>query len=382
MLFYSHILRLGALLLLAGAALCGQAVWSAEEISDSAPAFSGTPGAAESPGGGQTLYVSTQGSDDTSGDTSGDQSAPFATLGGALQAAQPGDTIVIASGVYHESIETSAIGRAEAPIFIRGELNETVFDGQNELAFGLWCEDCTNLHVENLTFRNYTDIGVGFYHSSAITLRTLTVYDNGTAVQRKSWELEGYGFHIDESEGVLIENSVAYRNGPNPQRPPKYLMGTGINVYGCNHCIIRRNRSYENTGGGLLVEDSTDVLVESNDLYANDCDATADEWWDAGIWLDGGSDVTLRGNTVRDNIGPGIQVSNEDDQDPTGYLLEGNTVAGNTVGLYVWGFGAQDLPAETVLRLDNNDFSGNTQYETWIAADYCMPGDNCQSGAW
>jgi parallel beta-helix repeat protein len=344
-----------------------------EEYSDSAPAFSGTPGAAETLGGGQMLYVSTTGSDDADGS----QSAPFATLGSALLAARPGDTIVVASGIYNESIETSAIGGAEAPIVVRGESSETIFDGQNEMALGLYCEYCNNLRVENLTFRSYTDIGVGFYLSSAITLRDLTVYDNGTAVQLKSWELEGYGVHIDESQGVLIENSEVYRNGPNPQRPPKYLMGTGLNVYVCDHCIIRSNRSYENTGGGLLVEDSNDVLVEDNQVYANDCDATVDEWWDAGIWLDGGSNVIMRDNTVRDNIGPGIQVSDEDDQDPTGYLLVNNTVIGNTVGLYVWGFESENLPPEEVLRLENNDFSGSTQYEMWIAADYCMPGEDC-----
>ena len=371
MLSLRHLAAL--LVVLAVTAACEITSASDEEYPDAGPAFSGTPGAAETSGGGQTLYVSTNGSDDANGS----QSDPFAMLGSALQAARPGDTIVVASGIYNESIETSAIGGAEAPIVIRGESSETVFDGQDEMALGLYCEYCNNLRVENLTFRRYTDIGVGFYLSSDITLRYLTVYDNGTAVQLKSWELEGYGVHIDESQGVVIEHSEAYRNGPNPQRPLKYLMGTGLNVYACDHCIIRHNRSYENIGGGLLVEDSSDVLVEGNQIYANDCDATADEWWDAGIWLDGGSNVTMRGNTVRDNIGPGIQVSDEDDQDPTGYLLEDNTVAGNTVGLYVWGFESQNLPPEEVLRLENNDFSGSTQYEMWIAADYCMPGDDC-----
>ena len=350
-----------------------QASTSTEDDFFSVPEYSGEPGAAEVTGDGRMLYVSTNGSDESAGS----ETAPFATLGYALGAARPGDTVVITSGIYHESIETSGTGSAQAPIFIRGKLDKTIFDGQNELALGLWCESCTNLHIENLTFRNYTDLGVGFYHSSAITLRYLTLYDNGTAVQLKSWELEGYGFHIDESQGILIERSEAYRNGPNPQRPPKYLMGTGINVYGCDHCIVRQNRAYENTGGGLLVEDSIDVLVEGNELYANDCDATVDEWWDAGIWLDGGRDVTMRGNTVVDNNGPGIQVSDEDEQDPHGYLLANNTVTGNTVGLYVWGFGTDELPPEEILKLENNDFSSSTQYEIWTAADYCMPGDDC-----
>ena len=39
---------------------------------------------------------------------------------------------------------------------------------------------------------------------------------------------------------------------------------------------------------------------------------SADEWWDAGIWVDGGADVRLVRNTIQDNLGPGIEISDED----------------------------------------------------------------------
>lgn len=46
-------------------------------------------------------------------------STPLRTLGYALSLAQPGDVLVLATGVYREGIETSTGGRAGAPITIR-----------------------------------------------------------------------------------------------------------------------------------------------------------------------------------------------------------------------------------------------------------------------
>ena len=88
-------------------------------------------------------------------------------------------------------------------------------------------------------------------------------------------------------------------------------------------------------GAGILVEDSTNVLVEGNTIFDNDLDVTADEWWDGGIWLDGGRDVTIRNNVFRNNRGPGIEFSDEDIQRPRGYVLENNISTGNYFGSYI-----------------------------------------------
>ena len=52
--------------------------------------------------------------------------------------------------------------------------------------------------------------------------------------------------------------------------------------------------------------------MKRNRIYGNDLDVSADEWWDAGIWVDGGADVPLVRNTIQDNLGPGIEISDED----------------------------------------------------------------------
>ena len=217
---------------------------------------------------------------------------------------------------------------------------------------------------EHLTLRDYTDIGLVVMLSDHITVNNVTVHDNGFA-PTIGW-VEGYGMHLDESSNLRIENNDVYRNGPSPR--PFNTAGTSINGYGMRQSVIRNNRSYANNGGGILVEDLIDILVESNQITDNDLDVSADDWWDGGIWLDGGRDVTLRGNIIQNNLGPGIEVSDEDIQRPAGYVLEGNVSTGNYFGIYIWNFGTTEFPPEDVMRLSGNDFSGNSRQDIWIDA--------------
>lgn len=60
-------------------------------------------------------------------------------------------------------------------------------------------------------------------------------------------------------------------------------MGTGINTFGNRNLVIADNSSFRNIGRGILVEDSWEVVVERNQIYEN-------------------------------NLGPGLEVSNEDNQ--------------------------------------------------------------------
>jgi len=306
-------------------------------------------------------YVSTNGNDDQDGRS---KETAFRTIEHAISVVQPGNTIQILPGIYDETLMMEGLGDPEKPIVLRGQVGETILDGQRISTIGFWCEKCTNLIVADLTFRNYTDIGLGVYDSSDIKIQNLTLYDNGFAVQLTDWELEGYGVHIDESSRISIEGCDVYQNGPQPR--PHGVLGTGINTYQCTNCLIRDNSTHHNVGGGILVEDGIDVVVQGNDVFANYLDATEDEWWDGGIWIDGGRNVTVANNTFRENIGPGIQISDEDFQQPYGYVLENNRSTGNYYGIYIWNFRETEFPPENVLRMTNNQISGNTIQDVWI----------------
>jgi len=254
-----------------------------------------------------SIYVSPLGSDDNDG-SSRDQA--FASVKRALESAQAGDVVLILEGTYSEGIELEDL---IGPIILVGEGN-VALDGVRKTRMGIWCENCSNITFDNLTFRNYTDVGIGVHSSDQIVMRNLIVHNNGFAVQLVDWEFEGYGIMVDDSSNVLVEYNVVYENGPNPQIIPDFIMGTGINIYSCSNCQMMYNQVYDNIGG-TLVEDSIDVLVEGNEIWGNDLDASVDEWWDAGLWIDGGHDIVARNNIIRDNLGPGIEVSNEDNQE-------------------------------------------------------------------
>jgi nitrous oxidase accessory protein NosD len=238
-----------------------------------------------------SLYVSTEGDDANAGTTS---DTAFRTLRQALRAATPGTTVRILPGTYVESVRREVIGEPGNPITIVGEGGRPVFSGGRIERYGLWLDQNAHVIVKNIEFRDYTTIGVLVVQSDDITLRRLRVRDNGFSSQIK-WA-EGYGILLDESSNLLVERNNVFGNGPNPR--PFNMAGTGIDGYRMLNAVIRENRSHHNNGGGILVEDSVNVLVKRNTIYGNDLDVSADGWWDGGIWLDGGRDVTLVGNRI------------------------------------------------------------------------------------
>lgn len=309
------------------------------------------------------FFVSLSGNDDASGTS---EKEAFRTVTQAVRAVHPGGTIRILPGTYREAVAVMGLGHADRLVTIMGQDSGVVLDGGQVMVFALFFEDCKNIVVNDLEIRNYTDFGIGATLSNGITLTGLLVTENGHGVQLTDWGLEGYGIHVDESEKVVIEENETYRNGPEPQVIPQRIMGTGINTYGNRQVLIRNNRSHHNIGGGILVEDSYDVIVEGNEVYENDLDATVDEWWDGGLWLDGGGRVTVRNNVFRDNLGPGIEISDEDFQNPTGYVLENNISTNNYYGIYIWNFGTNGWPPESVIRRSGNQFTGNSRMDVWI----------------
>ncbi len=310
-----------------------------------------------------TYYLSATGDDRNSGLS---PATAFKSLGRAFTVIRPGGTIRILPGTYNAGIGLQLCGDPAAPITVEGYQGVPVLAGQNRIAIGFFCEGCKNMIFRNLKIQYYTDIGIGIEDGNTFVLRDLEVLENGHAVQLAGWELEGYGIHVDYSENIEIRNNTVYRNGPEPKIFPDYLMGTGINTYGNKNVIIADNESYRNIGGGILVEDSWDVVVERNHIYENDLDATVDQWWDGGIWLDGGGNVTIRDNNIHNNLGPGLEVSNEDNQWIRGYILEDNKCNNNLYGIYIWGFGTTTWPDTAIIKNINNDFTGNSVQDVLI----------------
>lgn len=317
-------------------------------------------------------YVCPQGRDGNNGHT---PPSAFRTLGRALEVVQPGQTILLLRGTYHEFAEAYNLGSTDAAIVIRGDVaDQVLFDGQRILGSAFQCWECVNIVVENLSIQNYRWEGLGVFLSRQITLRNLHIRDSGFAVS-PDLEEGGSGITVLDSTGVTIENNAL--EGIGLKIIEEEISGNGITLYRCQGCQVRGNTLRSVIGTGILVEESCTVMVESNTV--EDGDMYMGEWWDGGIWLDGGHDVIVRNNAFRNNYGPGIQISDEEAVYPEGsfgFVVENNISQNNEFGMYLWNFGVCP-PPENAVRMRGNTVSGNVQQDLRCVEWECGVGQPC-----
>lgn len=246
--------------------------------------------------------------------------APYGTIGAALAAARPGDTIRVAAGIYRERIVV------DVPVVLIGEGRPTI-DGGGEGT------------VVTLDARAALD-GFDIRGSG----RLLDQEDAGVLVTADSCRLTDlrlddvlFGIYLKESDGSsVVGNLVIGKDRPLGRR------GDGIRLWSSHDArveknVVRRTRDVvvyfshglefrENrvTGGryGLHYMYSGDNLFERNEFAGNDVAA----------FIMYSADITLRDNVFasasgRSGFGVGLK-------DADRIEMTGNLVVQNQVGLY------------------------------------------------
>jgi parallel beta-helix repeat protein len=286
----------------------------------------------------------------------------------------------VAPGNYEESVLLSEFGDTSNPIKIVGE-TETggelpVLDGGRSLTYGIAIIGEDEQHksggfvIENLAFRNYTDAGILAVLSDNIAIRNCLITDNGFDAVNPENRGEGFGADLVEINGLLVAGVEATRNGPAQDVWQGGVLGNDIAVWGSTDVEVSDSYMHDSIGGGLLIEDSVNALVENNRMNDSQLDANG-EYWDGAIWLDGGHDVIVRNNTIDNNHGPGIVLSDEGVQQPYGYIIEDNTITNNLWGIYVWNFGVCPWPEQSIVHANNNIYSGNIDGDHWCTEWAC-----------
>jgi len=322
-------------------------------------------GASARPVTGTEVYVASDGNDENAGIS---PQEAFATLARALCNAQPGLTVHVGTGTYNESVLLSEFGERDNPIRIIGQIGPggelPVLNGGKTLTYGIAIigEDESRKSfgfvVENLEFRNYTDAGITAVLSENITLRNCILRGNGFHGANPDNNGEGFGADFVDVIGLVIDAVEAVGNGPEPSVWQRGILGNDITIFGSQKVEVRNCYTHDGVGGGLLVEDSFNVLVENNRF--NDAVLTApNDEVDGAIWVDGGHDITVRNNIIDNNRGPGLQISDEGVQKPYDYLFQDNTISNNDLGVFIWNFGVCPWPASSILQMIDNTFSNN-----------------------
>lgn len=285
------------------------------------------------------------------------------TISAAVSLAKPGDLVLVAAGVYHESAKITT-----PRITLRGESREqVVIDGQLQQPDGV-VVTAPGVAVENLTVRNNTQNGIlvtgsakaaagvagreGGYNTGdePVTFLNSFLVSSVTATRNGL-----YGIYAFSAQNGVIEHS--------------YVSGgadSGIYVGQCKPChiVVRDNVAelnavgYEgtNAGGDMYVvgnrlvgnrvglttdSDHQEKLlpqqgatVVGNLVAANQQSATpeqADGGWGIGIGIDGGSGNQFLRNRITGNTDAGVVITATQDIPPDGNQLVDNTFAGNGI---------------------------------------------------
>jgi plastocyanin len=264
----------------------------------------------------------------------------YSTIQAAVNAADPGDLVLIGTGVYRESVEVTT-----PYLTIRGvDRNAVILDGGFFLPGGIRVLEADGVTVENMTARRF--LLNGFYWSRVNGYRGsyLTAYNNGN-----------YGIYVIDSAHGQFDHS--YASG-HPD--------SGFYVGQCQPChavvtdvLAERNAvgySGTNAGGDLtiarsewrfnmagIVPNTLDselyppqrgVTITGNWVHDNnnvDAPAKALTYpaFGQGILITGGVDNLVTGNRVEDHETFGIAVTMIVDRNY--WFPEGNTVRGNVV---------------------------------------------------
>lgn len=245
--------------------------------------------------------------------------AQHATIQGAVDAATPGDLILVSPGIYREEVTITT-----PSLVIRGlDRNSTVVDGEfvrpngfNVLADGVALE---NLTARNATLNGFFWTGVTGYRG-----RFLTAYNNGD-----------YGIYAFDSKDGLLEDSYA-SGSPD----------AGFYIGQCFPCnaVIRRvisehnavGYSGTNAGGELYIEQSVwrhnrgglvpntldtelyppqrssvirDNLIHDNNSRSAPGRGLSPLAWGNGIVLGGGRENIIERNVIVRHAGHGVMIA-------------------------------------------------------------------------
>lgn len=277
----------------------------------------------------------------------------------AVNAAEPGDLVLIDPGVYSEEIVIST-----PDVVVRGRDRNTVFiDGLHSADTGFVVR-ADGVAIENLTVRNYMGDGIRVDGASspvpldgfrALHVTTSNTASNGIVVRnsvnveiREVWA-SGHG-----AAGVAIESCVDCRTivettlAEFSARGLSVAGASGVEGRGVN--IVRSTA--RNNRVGVVIEDardrSTTGVVLAGSVIQNNGFATSprqvDSWdqgFGVGVYVGGTAQTRIERNLVSGNTRAGVVLARNTDgtsSDPIGVRVAGNVTTGHGEGDVVLAF--------------------------------------------
>ncbi|MFF1453684.1 nitrous oxide reductase family maturation protein NosD [Streptomyces sp. NPDC058274] len=256
--------------------------------------------------------------------------SPGESIQKAVDAAQPGDTVLVTPGTYRESVKVSTPG-----LTLRGMGRDTVIEpgtkkaanscaegGNGICVVGTKDHNVEGVTVASLTVTGFTRTGVFAMATDGLTVRNVTAVKNG--VWGIAQERSVHGVFRENTArgngdaGLFLANTIKSEEGATDADGTvvegNRLDGNriGITVRRLRHLTIAGNHLTGNCAGVFVVGDENKpkagaLTVSDNYIARNNKSCPKTERLDAlqgsGIVLTGAEETLVTGNRVVDNVG-------------------------------------------------------------------------------
>ncbi len=269
----------------------------------------------------------------------------------AIDLAQPGDTVMVSPGVYHETLTVDVSGLTL--LGMENQDGRPILEGRNILADGL-IGSGSDFEIRNFTVRNYTANGLMLNGAKRTTFRDVHCENPGlyglypvecleVLIERCSVSgARDAGIYVGQSKNIVVRDCKAYANV------------CGIEIENSVNAVVENNEAYDNAGGILVFllpnnpsKVSRHCKVIHNRIYDNnhvnfgDSSAIVSRVPSGtGVLILAADDVEVAHNEIRDNLSVGIAVVGLDllfqpsarydvDPLPEGCWIHNNQMASN-----------------------------------------------------
>lgn len=217
------------------------------------------------------IYVAGNGSDSNSGS----RTAPLKTIAAAVQAANPGDTVWLSPGQYHESLVPTRSGTQGRPITFTklgpGPSVIVAASGGTSMT-AIYVNGLTDIVIDGIDANGGTPPpGAVFTSFATISNSSRVVLRNGTYVNANGWW--GIGVNNNSSYVVIQNNSVDMvgqflspkTNGGSGEGilvqygNPTHVLVEGNHVTHCGHDLMSIGSEFNIAQDNYLNNDWTDV---------------------------------------------------------------------------------------------------------------------------
>jgi parallel beta-helix repeat protein len=268
----------------------------------------------------------------------------FSTIGAAVAAASPGDTIEVSQGTYKEDV---VIGKQLS--LIGANQSNTVIDATG-LSNGVYIDGLDNPGLTHVVVTGFTVENANFEGILVTNASLVTVSDNEVANNDKSLEPS-----IPACPGI-----------PSFETGEDFDCGEGIHLIGADHSTVANN-TVENNAGGILLSDDTGQ-THDNSVTGN---VSKDNPFDCGIVM--ASHAPGPGSTAP-HLGVVHNTIAGNTSDHNGFQVPG---AGAGVGIFADGSGIGLVSGNVVIhnKLTNNGLPG-VAFHSHVGPNFGLPPDN------